>query len=154
MGRKLERASAELARAQRTAVERAALAMTTDIRQVIERDSGDSRLSGVGKKGAKVGAGFDVKGTRNPVAIIRARGPLHLLANRTKPHTIEPKARRRRGGNRVGLGMPDGQVRASVQHPGTRGKDTWRRGVAVGLPKAVRILRSSTVDAVRRGLRA
>jgi len=128
--------------------------MTTEIRKVIADDSGgDSRLSGVGKKGAKVGAGYDVKGTRNPIAIVRARGPLHLLANRTKPHAITPKARRSKRGA-AALSMPDGSYRASAQHPGTRGKNTWRRGVDIGLPKALRILRSSTVDAVKRGLRA
>ena len=72
--------------------------------------------------GGKWGVGYDIKGFNNPSALVRVRGPFHLVDNPTKPHTI-PKARRRRTPKR--LALPDGGVRTSVQHPGTKGKKSF-----------------------------
>ena len=89
----------------------------------IRRDSGgDSRLSGVGKRGAKVGARFDIKGDR---VVMKATGPLHFVAHPMQPHRI-PKKRGSRARRRYVV-IPGVGVRSSAQHPGTRGKNTWNR---------------------------
>ena len=97
-------------------------------RKVIKRDAGgDSRLSGVGKRGAKVGARFDIKG-RDRVEL-KATGPLHLIERPTRAHRI-PRQRKR--GRRRYAVIPGVGVRAYANHPGTRAKRTWTRAV----PKA------------------
>lgn len=94
--------------------------------KVIRRDSGgDSRLSGVGRNGARVNARFDM--TARGVEF-KATGPLHFVANPMSPHKITPKKRSRA---KV-LAIPGIGVRASAMHPGTRGKDTWNKAT----PKA------------------
>ena len=57
-------------------------------------------------------------------AILGWRGPVHLIANPTKPHDIRPRRprgvkTRRRGASALTIG---GDVRAFAHHPGTRGK--------------------------------
>ena len=80
------------------------------------------RLSGVGRRGAKVGARFDIKGDGVDV---KATGPLHFVANPMSPHRI-PKQRGPRARKRYAV-IPGVGVRAYANHPGTRGKNTWNR---------------------------
>lgn len=40
------------------------------------------------KGGRRLGASYDIKGGRNPTALIRYRGPVHLLFGNTAPHMI------------------------------------------------------------------
>jgi hypothetical protein len=90
----------------------------------------------------KVGVHYDVKGHINAVAIIRFTGPAHLYLNPTKPHLIEPRAKSRRGRrvNRKRALTIGGDVRASANHPGTRGKDPGaRRAKAVAAEIAPRV---------------
>jgi hypothetical protein len=124
----------ELQKAQIRGVRAAALYVTTGIRGEIRSASGgDNRLSGVGKRGARVGAKYDVKGTVNPTAIIKAIGPLHFLEHDTSPHEIRPRALRGRGsrkrftGNRA-LKFKNGLFAASAQHPGTGAKRPFEKG--------------------------
>lgn len=72
----------------------------------------------------------------NPAVMVKAKGPLHLLANPTKPHTIETRrasGSRRQASGALALRTPYGP-RYTVQHPGTRGKDTWHKGVDKARP--------------------
>lgn len=144
--------------ASRAAVEKAALYVTQAARTSIAAGSGgDSRLSNVGRAGgARVGARYDVKGTDNPTALVRATGPLHLLDNPTRPHQITAKVRKGRsraaresfynaifGGSGGFAGVsplrtPYGP-RFRVQHPGTRGKSTFRSAVDRARPFTSRI---------------
>lgn len=122
---------------ERAGVNQSALAITNTLRDYIRAASGgDMRLSGVGRRGAKVGARFDVKGTTNPTALIRATGPLHLVEGNTSAHRIPREGRRRRGRARVVV--VNGHPYAYVNHPGTWGKRPWARGSAVGIPKGIR----------------
>lgn len=98
--------------------------------------------------GAKWGAGFNIKGTRNPTALVSYRGPVHWFQGGTRPHFITPKgfrgSRRSRGeraagglGNRVSaakvgrganqaMRLPDGGIRRTVWHPGMRARPFFR----------------------------
>src|SRR4051812_10988285 len=66
----------------------AALTTVAVIRSETAAAAPGMRLRGVGRRGAKIGVGFDVVGTANPTALIRARGPYHLLERATKPHPV------------------------------------------------------------------
>lgn len=144
--------ASELAQARKTAATRAALAVTTEVRQEIRRVVPSGRLK-VGRNGARVGARYDMRGDE---AVVKAVGPLHLVERDTKAHEIQPKKKGRgrnakRGG---GIKLADGNVRGLVRHPGTTGRHPFAKGVDAGRPKAVRVLRSVTTDAVKRGMRA
>ena len=134
---RLDGFAGRLQQVQRDAVNAAAAAVAREVRQEIQRVAGaDMRLSGVGKRGAKVGARYDqVVGFRNPSATVRAVGPLHLVERPTKAHAI-PKARKRRSRRRRVVNIPGVGVRASAQHPGTKGQRPFERGVNRGVRKA------------------
>lgn len=117
--------------ANKDGVAKAALFVTTAIRTQTKAVVPSMRLSGVGRSGAKIGAGFDMIGVTNPTALVRARGPFHLIERDTKPHTIGPR-RRRRGGKAIR--MEGGAVRRSVEHPGTKGKHPFERAVRASIP--------------------
>lgn len=136
-------------------VKDAALLLTNAARASIRAGSGgDMAMSNVGRRGgARVGARFDIQGDNNPTALIKATGPLHLLDNPTAPHQIMSKVKKGRSqasraafynaifgggsgfGNAKPLRTPYGP-RYSVQHPGTRGKRTFFRGIDAAKPFA------------------
>ena len=133
--------------AQRQAVSKGALAITQDIRaQISAATGGSNRLTGVGRRGARVGARYDVKGSVNPTALIRATGPMHLLERgRRGGYEVRPRGRRKRAALRF-----DGQY-AAVTHPGpTGGKQPWARGVTAGTPKAREAYQEAVHEAMRR----
>jgi len=134
---------------------------------------GDLRLSGVGRRkgrpgGAKIGARYDIRsaGGNKVRAEVKAVGPVPLIANDTAGRVIRSawaKGRARRGfvgptvsgqfggGRRAVLNIPGIGFRRSVRHPGTKGKDTWRKGRRGAEPKVTRIMRSETAAIVKRG---
>ena len=142
---------AELPRSQAAATAKAALHVTSGVRDAVRADSGgDMRLSGVGRSGARVGARFDIKGVANPVALIRATGPMQLLERGARPHPIvvrgAPGGRRRSRGARA-LRTPYGP-RRSVSHPGAPAKHTWSHAVDAAVGDVPKIYR----DALRKQL--
>ena len=146
----------ELQAAQRRGVQQAALEVTREIRAEIRvATGGDSRLSGVGRRGARVGARFDVKGTRNPTALVRATGPQHLLEHDTKTHTITPRKRRRgkAKGARGALRLADGEFRASAMHPGTKAKRPFGKGATRAQPRTGPIFDREVQNGIRRALK-
>lgn len=68
---------------------------------------------------------YDIRGTRNPIALVRYTGPFHLFENPTKPHSIAPRPRRRRRGGAARALTINGNLRASAQHPGTPGAKSF-----------------------------
>jgi hypothetical protein len=133
---------------------------------------GDLRLSGVnrakGRQGnTKIGARFDIKSSGRKVrAEVKATGPVQLIANDTAGRVIRSayaKGRSRkgfvgptaggqfRGDRRAVLNIPGIGFRRSVRHPGTRGKDTWRKGRKGAEPKVTRVMRQETANIVKRG---
>lgn len=104
----------------------------------------------VGKRGAKVGVRYE---TLPPAkAQVRATGPFHLLESDTKKHRV-PRTTRGRGrvrkANVKPIFIPGVGVRAWAQHPGTRGRHPWARGVAVGVPLAEKAGHDVLVKTVR-----
>lgn len=117
----------------RTGVAAAAMVVKTDTQREMSQAVGAERImSGVGRRGARIGTTFVL---RSHTAFVRAYGPAHLAERGARPHVITPK-RRRRGGKR-GMSIPGVGVRTKVQHPGAPGKYPWRKGVATATPKVV-----------------
>lgn len=107
-----------------------------------------SRLSGVGKKGAKLNVRYDIKGAKNPTALVRATGPWPLIERDTKPHDI-PKARGKRGQVRPLL-IGDQWVEGPVHHPGTKGQHPFAKGVEKSLPLVHKIFEKQFSSTVRK----
>lgn len=144
--KRLKKMSTAIEDGRRDTLKQAGMVAKREHGAVIESHSGgDSRLSGVGKKGATVGVRFDISGDR---VEIKATGPLHFLANPMSPHRI-PK-QRKRGGRRVVV-IPGVGVRAHANHPGTPGKDTWRVGARRAQPKVAKVIESEVSNIVKRG---
>lgn len=121
--------------------------------RLVDAIGADRRMSGVGKRGARVNVRYDVKGTVNPTALLRMTGPAHLIERNTSPHTITARARtttmsgrRRRGASALSLG--NGRFAASVKHPGTKGKQPFERGVNAAAPSAQKILANAVTKSL------
>ncbi len=132
-----------LQEAQKRGIQKAALHVTGKIRDEIRSVTGDMRLSGVGRRGAKVGAKFDIKGSINPTALITATGPLHLIERDTSPHRI-PRTR----GRKKRIAVIDGHPYHHANHPGTAGKHPFAKGVARGAPDTPKIFQAEVRKAV------
>jgi hypothetical protein len=150
-------------------VNAAALKVTTEIRDATRRDTGgDSRLSGVGKSGARLGARYKVYGGDNQTAYISATGPYHLLERNTSPHLISAGRRlSRKWQNAVARGRIsadsdriytrgkralkfNGRFASNVEHPGTRGKHTFERAWKRAAPKAPEIFQREVAASLRK----
>lgn len=92
---------------------------------------GTARSNGKGPYKASVG--FDIKGTQNPTALVKARGPFPLVEGNTKPHEIKRKKRRGKKHSQA-LWLPGGWVTGPLHHPGTRGRFPFRSGVEASRP--------------------
>lgn len=82
------------------------------------------------KVGRAVNVFYTVKGGADAAATIALRGPAQLVNNPTQAHRIEPRKRsgRRHGGKKA---LTIGQnLRASANHPGTKGKKFWEASEA------------------------
>ena len=174
---KLTLAATALGQANRKAVGEAANTYKFGALQAAREDVGpDLRLSRWGAKrgrstqGLKLGAGYDVRGYDNAVALLRARpqGVWKVVEYGAKPHPIVPGVSKRqtrfaaslanltgetvnastivagRKGKkrRMALKLPDGNIRFGVNHPGSRGKRTWSRGINKATPGALRTVRA------------
>lgn len=123
--------------ADRAGVNAGALILTNSVRAAIAAAAPGSRLHGVGRKGAKVGARYNVIGVDHPTALIQASGPLQLIERPTSAHRIEPRSKpgsRRRGARALTF---DGVARGGVNHPGShKPKHPFAKGIEAGIPLA------------------
>lgn len=144
-------------RANRDGVNKAALATKGLIVTQIGRATGGSmRLSGVGKKGSKLGVRYNVRGYYGNIsAIVSATGALHLIERDTKAHEIPRGSSSRRARTtsgrlsvkRVATGRSlsqgvrlknpqwqSGWATGPFEHPGTKGKAPFEIGVRTAEP--------------------
>jgi hypothetical protein len=157
--------------AQTTFTAKAARMVTTEIRRATAADTGgDSRLSQVGKAGAKVGARYRVVPGAQPRAYVNAVGPYQLLERPTAAHEIVARGRRMtkryakavasetggdyftgkrylKGARALRFG---GRFAASSATGGTRGKRTFERAVVRTRPAVVAMARDETMTALRK----
>jgi hypothetical protein len=163
---KLVSFSVDMPKLNRQAVSDAALEFKTGV--LTEAKSvvgGDLRMSNFGRRGVKLGAGYDVKGYDNAVALLRARpqGPWKILEYGAGPHlvgmgkagsteTTRSKGRAYRRANKKflkgrGYAHP---VRGPVAHPGSKSFKVWSRGVTTRQPRAVQRIRMAFATGLYR----
>lgn len=145
LAKRIGKLSTAVKKGERDTLIKGGLAGKDEHSKRIRRDSGDGRLSGVGRNGARVGARFDAvaRGVE-----FKATGPLHFLANPMSPHKITPKKRSRA---KV-LAIPGIGPRASAMHPGTRGKDTWNKATPDARKAVADAFHDRQVNIIRRAL--
>jgi hypothetical protein len=132
------------------------------IERAIGHDAPHRRVAGggVGVTQRTLSRGEDAR------IMVKAQGALNLLANPTGPHLILPKTSRSGKTRRSRLANYTGSVgagvhamrtpygpRYAVHHPGTPGKDTWRRGVDDARPLVAKTMATSVETAVREAFR-
>lgn len=121
----------ELGTLEHRMAEIAALAVKKSVQTQLQAAGVDNgRLRGVGKKGAKIGVRYDFGG--RTTALVRATGPFHLIERTNKAHLI-PKQRGARARKRIVV-IPGVGVRAYANHPGSKGKHPWAKGVVAAIP--------------------
>lgn len=148
---RMHKVGLEVERANRVAVNGAALAAKTVILGSLDRVTTGRTLRNVGTSGARLGVSYNVKGTKSPTALLRATGPWHLIEGTSKPHEIRPKGARRRGGGKKALATPWGP-RAFVQHPGVRNPQRpWAKGRPAANAAATKVIDRTYRSAFRRG---
>lgn len=158
---KLQKTSRSLGKANRKAVSAAALAYKEAVLASGAADTGgDLRMSHWGwspvkgdYRAPKLGAGYDVKGYEHATALLKPR-PIGLwvyLEAGAKPHAIKNRTRGRN--RRKALALQGGGFATAVNHPGTRGKKTWTRGLKVGEPQAMRIFKLTQQRALLESFR-
>lgn len=108
-----------------------------------------ARLRGVGKRGAPLRVRYVESGSGDASsATVFVTGPAQLIERDTQAHRI-PRQRGPRARQRL-IVIPNVGVRASANHPGTKGKHPWARGVGVALPLIRREFDASGALALRR----
>lgn len=104
-----------------------------------------------GKKlrvGRAVNAFYTVKGGDggSATAIVQLRGPAHLVNNPMQAHRIEPRAKSRRGRGRKKALTIGQNVRASANHPGTKGKKFWEASEAEMRRRLPDVMRKAHIE--------
>lgn len=157
----LNRFDPSLRKAQRKGIEAASLI----IKRAVEANLPDTKkLSGVGKKGVKIGVRYDVKEyAGHDTSLVRAFGPVHLIESDTHPHQIPKKLGS--GSSRKPSKTTSARVKvvvipgfasagsgagvfARVQHPGTRGQHPWAKGMEEALPQIDGVFQAAVSDAL------
>lgn len=128
---------------------------------------GDLRLSNWGKRGVRLGVGYDVRGYENATAKIQPRpqGPWKVLEAGAKPHPIVRGVTKRQAGFAAALGAMTGSTvdagtlvgsvkkrkalklpqgfRYGVNSPGAKAKHTWRSGITKAGPRAIEVFKAA-----------
>ena len=153
---KLTVAATAIANANRNATAAAAQEYKESVLQTGRiATGGDLRLSKWGKKGVKLGAGYDVDGQQHAKATLTARpkkmrqgAQLMSLMTGTKVSAEGLAGSRRGAKKRRVMAWGTGNVGAYVRHPGTKGKKAWSVGIAQGTPSAIRAYKKKQVEAL------
>lgn len=148
-GMKMHRAADGVKRAPREITTKGALTVVRAVRKQLAQDAPSGRLN-VGKRGQRVGVRYDLHSDNE--VIVRMTGPAHLLERNTKAHQIPRERKTKRAKKRYAV-IPGVGVRAWANHPGTKGKHTFERGVDDAKPLVERVAGSIYFDAVRKAIK-
>lgn len=105
----------------------------------------------VGKRGSRIGVRYRL---HENSAVVAMFGPAQLIERDTKPHRI-PRATvgRRRRANRKPINIPGIGWRQYANHPGTKGKHPWEKGLRLARPLLPKVGGQLYVESVRKALR-
>lgn len=149
---KMHRTADGMRRAPQQITTRAAQAVKRSAQTQLAIAAPRGRLN-VGKRGAKVGVRYDLRSDTE--AVVRMTGPAHLLERDTKAHRI-PREKvgrgRRQRTNTKRIVIPNVGVRMSAQHPGTKGKHPWEKGLRASIPEVRQVAGRYYFDTLRKGV--
>lgn len=108
---------------------------TTAVAYLAAAGVGSGRLSGVGKRGGRIGVRYKIAQTGDGAVVdVGMTGPAQLIERDTKAHPIGPRKSKT-------LKLATGDFRPFVaHHPGTRGKHPWEKSLRVSLPLVPKIM--------------
>lgn len=163
LARQCKTFAGELAQAQRTATGIVAKELTDRVEAGTRSVAASGVLSGVGKRGARVGVKAEIL-SGGTGAVVRATGPYQLIERDTKAHTIPKqldvlnvsrRKRQLRAGFKVRkpLNIPGIGIRRSVHHPGTHGQHPFEKAVNAYAPKASNVYQRQVAAAMQRSFR-
>lgn len=145
---KMARVSKDVRGADRGIVNRAALATKKAVQVRLAVAAPRGRLN-VGKRGQKIGVRYTLLPKSAKVFMT---GPAQLIERDTKPHRI-PKERKTGRAKRRYAVIPGVGVRAWANHPGTKGKHPWRKGLLDAQNNVQRATADHYFDTVKKALR-
>jgi hypothetical protein len=122
---KMHRTADAMRQAPRQITTQAATVVKRSVQTKLDMAAPSGRLN-VGKRGQKVGVRYDLRSDTE--AVVRMTGPAHLIERNTKAHRIPRERKTGRAKKRYAV-IPGVGVRAFANHPGTKGKHPWGRGV-------------------------
>jgi hypothetical protein len=150
--RKMTRVAHDVQGAEMGIVKRAALETKKAVQAQLAVAAPRGRLN-VGKAGKKIGVRYTV-GTDS--ARVFMFGPAQLIEWDTKAHRI-PRATKGRGkkqtANRKAIYIPGVGFRQWANHPGTKGKHPWRKGLVAAEPRVGRASADYYFGTVKKALR-
>lgn len=129
-----------------------------------QKTTGDGRLSGVGRKGAKLSVRYDyAKGSRGRAVVVRAVGPWQFVeGDRHGGYPIPQRRQRRRGkgqpprlnleGRRLGNDSP-GWRTGPLEGGAARARHAWTRAVPAALEGVSATFEKAFADLIRGGRR-
>lgn len=134
---KMARLAAEIGDVPREVAGAAAFVVKTSVQGELRSAAPKGTLRVGKRRNTRVGARYDL-GSDGRSARVFMFGPAQLLERDTSAHRIpRPMIGRGRSQrqNTKPILIPGVGVRAWAEHPGTRGKHPWAKGVANALPK-------------------
>lgn len=140
---KMSRAAAEFRSVDRSVANAAALHVKRHVQATLAVAAPRGRLN-VGKRGARIGVRYTLYPSSARVFMF---GPAHLIERDTAPHKI-PRPKGGRGNKPIFI--PGIGVRHQVNHPGTKGKHPWRKGLIAALRTIDRPVSDAYAAPVRR----
>ena len=97
------------------------------------------------------GVNYKVTPGSIPFAVVKIRGPFHLVNSDTKEHEVRPKTKGR-GAKKKALAF-NGIVVASAMHPGTKGKGIWANATNKGKVVVPKLMAGDLVNGWRKVMR-
>lgn len=146
---KMQRTADGMRRAPRQITTHAAQAVKRSVQTRLAVAAPRGRLN-VGKRGQKVGVRYDLRSDTE--AMVRMTGPAHLIERDTKAHRI-PRERKTNRAKKRFVVIPGVGVRAYANHPGTKGKHPWERGVEAAKPLVRTAAAKVYFDTVRKAVK-
>lgn len=146
---KMYRTADGMSRAQRQITTQAAQAVKVSVQKKLVVAAPRGRLN-VGKRGQKVGVRYDLRSDAE--AVVRMTGPAHLLERNTKAHRI-PRERKTGRARKRYVVIPGVGVRAYANHPGTKGKHPFERGVEAGRRDLDKVAGKIYFDVLRKAVK-
>lgn len=150
--KKMRRTAADMKALPQRQINAGAKAIVKEVDRQLDVAAPTRRLN-VGKKGARIGVRTKKPGPDS--VLVAMFGPAQLIERDTEAHRIPRttgKGRKRRG-DKQPLYLPGIGFKAKVNHPGTRGKRPWARGLNRALPQVKVAAATEYAATLRRALR-